>query len=112
TQNVFPNDKESLALSLTGISLASVLPGILLSPFIGVWADRWDRKKTMVLMDIGQGMLLFLLLVCFWTLPTNTTLWLSFPIISTMSILNAVHSISLSSSYVMLLEGKDLIRAN
>ncbi|WP_028778763.1 MFS transporter [Shimazuella kribbensis] len=112
TQNVYPNDKESLALSLTGIGLASVLPGILLSPFIGVWTDRWDRKKTMMLMDIGQGMLLFLLLVCFWTLPTNTTLWLSFPIISVMSILNAVHSISLSSSYVMLLKGKDLIRAN
>jgi MFS family permease len=112
TQDVFPNQKESLALSLSGIGLVSVLPGVVLSPFLGVWVDRWDRKKTMVWMDIAQEVLIFVLFVCFWTLQPMTTLKLAFPIIAVMSIFNAIHSISLSSSYVMLLKGKDLIRAN
>ena len=31
--------------------LAAFLPQALLGPFIGVWLDRWNRKKTMILAD-------------------------------------------------------------
>lgn len=31
--------------------LAAFLPQALLGPFIGVWLDRWNRKKTMIVAD-------------------------------------------------------------
>jgi MFS family permease len=37
------------------ISLATALPGILFSPIAGALVDRWDRRKAMILSDIGAG---------------------------------------------------------
>jgi dTMP kinase len=33
---------------------ARVLPGFFVGPIAGVFADRFDRKKTMVLSDLGR----------------------------------------------------------
>ncbi|HUX37056.1 MAG TPA: MFS transporter [Rectinemataceae bacterium] len=32
------------------------LPQILLSPFAGVWVDRWGRRKSMIISDLGAGL--------------------------------------------------------
>ena len=37
---------------------ARLVPGFFLGPLAGVLVDRWDRKKTMVLCDIGRGLVL------------------------------------------------------
>ncbi|WP_075619070.1 MFS transporter [Paenisporosarcina indica] len=39
------------AIVLMIAALAGFLPQALLGPFIGVWLDRWNRKKTMMLAD-------------------------------------------------------------
>jgi dTMP kinase len=39
--------------------MARVLPGFLVGPLAGVLADRWDRKKTMVVADLSRGVLVF-----------------------------------------------------
>lgn len=42
--------------STTGLlSLASMVPSILLSPYMGVLADRWDRRKIVYWMDFARG---------------------------------------------------------
>ena len=41
------------------VMTARVLPGFVMGPLGGVFADRWDRKKTMVVADITRGLLLF-----------------------------------------------------
>lgn len=38
---------------------ARVVPGFIVGPLAGVIADRWDRKKTMVISDVARGLLLF-----------------------------------------------------
>ena len=46
----------------TGVGLvmsARVLPGFLIGPLAGVIADRFNRKRTMVVADIARGVLLF-----------------------------------------------------
>src|SRR5688572_19474119 len=54
--------------SVTGFALAgffSALPMMLLSPLAGVWADRWDRRKLMLLGDVGASFCIFLIWLLF-----------------------------------------------
>src|SRR5574344_397565 len=36
---------------MTGYIIAGFLPAFVLSPFAGVWADRYDRKKIIAIAD-------------------------------------------------------------
>jgi DHA3 family macrolide efflux protein-like MFS transporter len=38
------------------ISLSTALPGILFSPIAGALVDRWDRRRAMILSDLGAGL--------------------------------------------------------
>ena len=46
---------------------ARLVPGFFLAPAAGVLVDRWDRKRTMVVCDIGRGLV-------FATLPWVDTI--------------------------------------
>jgi dTMP kinase len=37
---------------------ARLIPGFFLGPIAGVFVDRWDRKRVMVVCDIGRGLVL------------------------------------------------------
>ena len=37
------------------IGLSAVLPRVLLSPLVGTFIDRWDRRTVMILSDAGAG---------------------------------------------------------
>lgn len=51
------------------ILLADLLPSIVLGPYAGVVADRWDRKKVMWLTDVVRGVIVAALFV---TLPVHS----------------------------------------
>src|SRR3990172_2252777 len=36
--------------------LAQTLPNVLLAPIAGALADRWDRRRVMLLSDVGAGL--------------------------------------------------------
>ncbi len=40
---------------LAAISMAALLPRLALTPFAGALVDRWDRRKAMLLSDLGAG---------------------------------------------------------
>ncbi|MGH8937651.1 MAG: MFS transporter [Acidimicrobiia bacterium] len=42
--------------------VARILPGLVVGPVAGVIADRWDRRKTMLIADLGRGVLVLGLL--------------------------------------------------
>ena len=44
------------AISL--VLAARLVPGFFLGPTAGVFVDRWDRKRVMVVCDIGRGLVL------------------------------------------------------
>jgi DHA3 family macrolide efflux protein-like MFS transporter len=57
-----------MVLELTGstllmgtVMLCNMLPNILLGPFAGVLADRFNRKKLMIFSDIARGLLVTVL---------------------------------------------------
>jgi MFS family permease len=54
------------AKDATGVLLASLAPSIVLGPVAGVFADRWDPRRTMIVSDVARGVLVLLL-----TLVTN-----------------------------------------
>ena len=43
--------KPELGAALAAIGLAFGLPNVFLAPIAGAWADRHDRKRTMITMD-------------------------------------------------------------
>jgi len=48
--------KTGSATPFAMILLCTVVPGILASPVAGALADRWDRRRTMVLADTGAAL--------------------------------------------------------
>lgn len=48
--------KTGSATPFAMILLCTVVPGILVSPVSGALADRWDRRRTMVLADTGAAL--------------------------------------------------------
>jgi predicted MFS family arabinose efflux permease len=51
------------ALATSGILMAMVAPGILFGSFAGIFVDRWDRKKIMVITSALQAVTILSLLL-------------------------------------------------
>jgi MFS family permease len=56
-------------LAISGIALAAALPALLISPFAGVFVDRWQKQKTMRFMDVMRAVLVLSLLLVSGPLP-------------------------------------------
>lgn len=62
----------------TGLTFAaSVLPWILLSSVAGVFVDRWDLKRTMIMADLSRAALMLLLLL---VTVVPSLFWLVYPV--------------------------------
>lgn len=52
------------ALATGAMFMVHVLPTLVLGSLAGVFADRWDRRRTMIIADVARaGVLLLVLLV-------------------------------------------------
>lgn len=63
-----------LVLEITGsvfavglVVAATLLPGILLVPFLGVYVDRWDRRRILLLTNLVEGVVVAVLAVLVWS---------------------------------------------
>ena len=56
---------EATTLALLGFF--SWVPVVLLSPLAGVWADRFDRRKLMLLGDLGAGLMTIAVMALFFS---------------------------------------------
>lgn len=59
------------ALATGAMAVTDVLPGLLFGSIAGVFADRWDRKKTL----IGSDLLRALILLFLFTVQPPRLLW-------------------------------------
>ena len=86
------------------------LPRILLSPWAGSLADRWDRKRLMLLADSGDALVTlcaFLLLFL-----GNLQIWHIYLIAASSSAFAAFQEPAYTASVTMLVPKKDLARAS
>jgi MFS family permease len=56
-------------LAVSGVLLATSVPILVFRPFLGVFVDRWDKRKTMLLMDGLRALLIALLLLAADVVP-------------------------------------------
>ncbi len=54
-------------LAITGLVLSSSIPMMIIGPIAGVYVDRWDKRWTMIIVDLLQALLVgILVLTTFW----------------------------------------------
>jgi Na+/melibiose symporter-like transporter len=63
------NGQSWAPLALGGAVLSTSLPTLLIGPIAGVFVDRWDRKRTMIWMDMIRAVCVALLLLIVLPLP-------------------------------------------
>ena len=105
-----PEQKPELALALSAVSLSFALPRLFLIPFAGAFADRHDRKRTMMIGDFLNGILSVILA----TLVIANTLSLPLLILLLVahSSVSVFHRSAFDASYAMLVPEPRLPRAN
>lgn len=92
------------------LMLSAVVPGILISPFAGIWADRYNRRVLMVVADLtgGVGTASLLTLV----LTDHLATWQIYPLTMLTAAAAAVHGIAFSSTLPALVAAANLSKAN
>jgi len=101
-------DTTGSAVILTTSALASALPQILLSPFIGALIDRWNRKKVMIAAD---SFIAFATLVLGFLFAFNLVqLWHIYAILVIRSIGSSFHYPAMVSSVSLMVPKKQLVR--
>lgn len=56
-------EQTSSATSVALLGFAAFVPMILISPFAGVWIDRFDRRTILILSDLGAGLMTVAMLI-------------------------------------------------
>ena len=112
TQTLYPlpEQKPQLALALSAVSLAFGLPTVFLAPLAGAWADRHDRKYTMITMDVFSGLLSLTLMSLM--LRGMLQLWALIALVGLFATAGAFHSSAFDTSYAMIVPEAQLPRAN
>lgn len=112
TQTLYarPEQKPELAAALAACSLAYGIPVIFGAPLAGAWADRHDRRRTMLAMDFGSGLVTLALAIL--VADKLLQLWLLVALLALGSVLAAFHGSAFDTSYAMLVPKERLPRAN
>ncbi len=89
--------------------IASALPMLLLGPVAGVFVDRWERKRTMIVADLLRG---FLVLACL-TVRTSDQVWIYYVVAFLMSCVSRFFFPSQNAVLPLIVPDRnDLLAAN
>lgn len=97
------------AIVLTVASIVGLLPQAVIGPFAGVWIDRFNRKKIMIIADGMVAVASLLLFVAF--LFGEPDLWLIYTILFLRAIGETFHKPALQSAIPQLVPESELIKA-
>lgn len=97
--------------ALMGTLMAvSMLPRLIISPFAGVWVDRADRKKIIVMTDFIRGLMVVLIAVAAFT--DLIQIWMVFVTGIVLSICAAFFNPSVSSVIPDIVPSSKVMKAN
>lgn len=95
-------------LALSSLFLARFLPGIILSPFAGVLADRYDRRKILILTDILRA----LTVLAFLLVRSPSQVWLFYLLTVLQFSLSALFEPARSAVLANVVPADELVKAN
>ncbi|MHA2396679.1 MAG: MFS transporter, partial [Candidatus Thorarchaeota archaeon] len=99
-------------LAMAGLAMMQILPMVLFSGLIGVYIDRWDRKKVMIAADIVRAVATFLYpFVALFPSFVSPLTWL-YILAFVYATSNAFFFPARSASIPRLVEREDLVTAN
>lgn len=70
---IWTYEQSGSATSVAMLGFAAFVPMILVSPLAGVWIDRFDRRKILILSDLGAGLMTIAMLLL--TVSGQLQLW-------------------------------------
>ncbi len=89
-------------------AIAGILPQSLIGLFAGVFIDRWDRKRTMILADSFIALCTLVLALLFWL--DIARLWHLYVLLACRSIGSAFHTPAMQASVPLLAPDSQLTR--
>jgi MFS family permease len=92
------------------ISLSTILPGIAISPIAGAVVDRWNRRWTMLLGDLGAG--LSTLVLALMLFAGRLEVWHIYLATAASSTCSAFQSPAYAAATTLLVPKQHLSRAN
>jgi MFS family permease len=98
----------SSGVAISYLFLVRFLPMFLFSPIAGVIADRYDRKKIMVLADLLRAVTV----LGFLFIRSADHLWLFYLLITTQFMLSALFVPARTAALANIVDQKDLVTAN
>jgi MFS family permease len=105
-----PSQKPQLAFALAANGLAFALPSVAGAPLAGVWADRHDRRRTMLAMNLLNAALTAGMIALMIAHRLSLAGLLTFMALYCLA--GAYHAASFDSSVAMLVPAPLLARAN
>ncbi len=88
--------------------MAGLLPQVLLGPWIGVWVDRWNRRRTLLLADLVVALATLALLLLFRAgLATPTAV---FGVLVLRSVAGGFHGTAMSAATSLMVPERLLTR--
>jgi DHA3 family macrolide efflux protein-like MFS transporter len=95
-------------IMMTIFVLTSFVPSILISPFAGVWADRLNRKKLMIIADLSIAAVTLLISILFFLGIRD--IWIIFVVSIVRAFGQAVHQPAVSAVYPQIVPPEYLVK--
>jgi DHA3 family macrolide efflux protein-like MFS transporter len=92
------------------IGLSAVLPRVILSPLAGAIVDRWDRRRVMILSDVGAGLSTLAIVLLLWTNQLET--WHIYALTFVNAAFGTLQWPAFAATTSLLVSKKNLGRAN
>lgn len=89
-------------------AIASLLPQSLIGPFAGVYIDRWDRKRTMILADGFIAFCTLMIAILFYL--DLADLWYIITLLALRSIGSAFHMPAMQASVPLIAPESQLLK--
>ncbi len=103
-------DTTGSAIYLSIAAFSSSLPMVILTPFMGVFIDRWNRKITIGLTDFLQAFTTFWIIIIF--LLDIENIWLLIVLNTVRAIFQAIHYPTVNAIIPIMIPKKHLSRMN
>jgi MFS family permease len=103
-------EKTGSTAAMASVAICSSLPTIILGPFAGTFVDRVDKRKLLILMDIGRGITICIPGILYFL--NYLQVWHIFIIAALLSSMTIFFNPALNSFIPRIVDKGKLVRAN